>query len=166
MTGQLKSIRKDPYTLGSFFDAVEEEVKIGSEPGIDYALGSRDDFQLTTDDFEDVASVGYGGSEGIYTDIFIQGYFDGNREQKPIGTIKTLNEDPEWMEKMGALGGRFVAAATDFIRKNSFNFIFKGYYIKRANYGLYVFSEEEFQKELKKGFEHAYDLTKREEVSL
>jgi len=87
---------------------------------LDYALpGTSDKRQLTRCEFEFIAKVNKGGSEGIYIDCYLQGKFDDSSDKTcKVGTFKTLREDIYGYKIMGELSGLLVAYADLYINQN------------------------------------------------
>ena len=76
------------------------------------------DYRLTSCEFNVNPTVDYGGSEGIYVDVYFVGKWDANQDENSrmyCGCIKTLQEDKEAMRKMGELCGLIVYHAREFI---------------------------------------------------
>ncbi len=117
-------------TGGSLFCSV---VRMAKEHGdfekvaaiLDYVLpneheGSCDkQVKLTAYEFDFVAVVNFGGSEGIYLDCYLRGKFDkSGRYQLNVGTIKTLRRDLEAMKLMGELGGVLTYYASLYVNEH------------------------------------------------
>lgn len=133
--------REEEYTgnrkkiaMSGYFEAVDKALEgKGLKPEhLDYALGcsSLDDRLLETDDFTIESQLDYGGSEGIYLDLYIRensGDYEGKRFS--FATYKTLRDDDVAMRDMGALLGSFIAEASAFRRKNLEDFRWSGYIV-------------------------------------
>lgn len=96
------------------------------DPILDYCLPNRQepewpdrDQYLTDYRFNIVPSLQFGGCEGIYLDLLLEGSFDAtDRTRLPIGTIKTLREDQEACELMGRLCGLLMYHGNVYINDN------------------------------------------------
>lgn len=92
------------------------------EPIIDYFLpddyGSRVDF--TSYEFDVVAMIAFGASEGIYLDVYANGVTDatGKHNHWHLGTYKTLNKDLEAMQTMGKLAGTIGYYGASFVNQH------------------------------------------------
>lgn len=151
------SIRKEPYGQEEFFNTVWQFVRKGREKEIDsfvdYASASKEYLYGKKEIVEDISFVcrlNYGGSEGIYLDVYAEKYTGNEMDRFNIGTVKSLNEDAETFEKMGQLFGRFVGKAKEFIQKNSVDFEFENTILVRSFdaegnklLGVYMETEDE-----------------------
>ena len=164
MTEQLRS---KPFTLEEFFYAIAAEAELEKEEILEYYLGDQDKFQITDSSFDIVSCLGYGGSEGIYIDIYLEGYLDGDNvfQRKHCGTVKTLDETDAAMERMGAIGGKIVARGSGFRQKHAMDFCFTGYCVAYEHFRYYTNTLEEARELCKKGGKAIYDLEKRKAVS-
>lgn len=169
--------RTKPYTAGELFDEIIKQV--GTPEWVEYALacnhiydrGSGADSYgrvfLQYDEFDIYTTTQYGGSEGVYTDVFIQGNYKGPDEDydsKPIkiGTIKTLREGPEAVKKMYAFAADVYILATDYVNKNHDDFIWKGYKITpdpNESIAFYYGSEESMARRIDKMVADGKDLS-------
>lgn len=87
---------------------------------MDYFLPAHFDLQELTDyEFDFVAVVNFGGSEGIYIDCYISGEFDNTGKSKRLscGTYKTLSDDLEAMQIMGELAGSLTYYNNKYVNK-------------------------------------------------
>ncbi len=163
-------LRKKPYSVGEFFMEIAKCAGLSKEKMIDYYLGAREDIPITQTEFDIISTLSYGGSEGIYVDIYCRGKindFSDYKELTHIGTIKTLHEDDEAMTEMGAISGRIVAVGTSFLRKNSLNFTFEDSYCivpDKAAFKLYIKDIEEARKAFEKHGGTVYNLRSRTKV--
>lgn len=101
-------------------------------PFLDYSLPETKSNSAGLYDIEfDVrGTVVYGGSEGIYTDIYIEGIFDKEEDcnrRESVGTFKTLFTDDEAFYKMAHLMAEFQIKATRWIKDNQDRLIRRGY---------------------------------------
>lgn len=91
---------------------------------MDYFLPeSRCVRELTNYEFDFKAIVKYGGSEGIYLDCYLEGYFDGsnlddNMAKIPCGTFKTLGDSLRHARIMGELAGSLTYYARQYLSQN------------------------------------------------
>ena len=103
-------------TAKEFFETVDKKVR---EKGmlmadlLEYGLGT-DDEEITSDDCHTTFLVDFGGSEGIYLDLFLNIY--DKREPVRFGTYKTLETSKEVYDGMCLLGADCVFAADELIR--------------------------------------------------
>ena len=81
--------------------------------------------ETTCDDFNFVAEVQFGGSEGIYLDCYAEGRIQPECEKKRwhIGTYKTLETSLSAMQTLGALGGTLTYYASEYLWKNGERFL-------------------------------------------
>ena len=98
---------------------------------LDYSLPSMESSCTSLYDIEfDVrGSVSYGGSEGIYADIYIDGVFGREDDscKANVGTFKTLSTDDEAFYKMAHLMAEFQIKAAKWVRNNQTRLVRKGY---------------------------------------
>ena len=89
-------------------------------PIIDYTLAEKDHIrELTCYEFDFVATVKKGGSEGIYIDCYLKGIFDDSDERIcPIGTIKSLEEGVTGFRLMGELCGLLAFYSHQYVDEN------------------------------------------------
>lgn len=87
---------------------------------MDYALPETfDKRQFTRYEFDFVANVNKGGSEGIYIDCYLSGKFDDSGDKTcKIGTFKTLAEGVDGYRIMGELSGLLVIYADMYVNEN------------------------------------------------
>lgn len=109
-----------PMTTTEFFDTISDILKEKDKISgiLDYGLGTHNPILLKTCEFNLKSNLDYGGSEGIYLDLWIE-YFEGNeRSIHDLGTFKTLEDDDEAMHIMAYLLADFILEATDYIGRN------------------------------------------------
>ena len=75
-----------------------------------FTVDTLNEKEITAMEFDFVAVMNYGGSEGIYVDCYIEGRFDekapvGKTQKLDCGTFKTLREDVTAAKIMGELSG-------------------------------------------------------------
>lgn len=81
------------------------------------ALPDKDSY-LTDYRFDLVPQLNFGGCEGIYLNLCLEGSFDSSDKQKAtIGTFKTLRTDPEACRLMGALGGALMYYGREYVNR-------------------------------------------------
>jgi hypothetical protein len=117
-----------PMTTAEFFDKVCEILKEnGQMPDIlDYGKAESHPIPVTTYEFEIRNNLDYGGSEGIYLDLWIERNTDGEKAQYRLGTFKTLDDSPEAMRTMAQLLADFIVAETRYVNKNLDDFTWEG----------------------------------------
>lgn len=139
-------MRKEPITTTELFNTVTERLENkGKLPDIlDYSLATRDSVPIKTENFCIKNNLDYGGSEGIYLDLFVEIY-DGERfVTHDLGVFKTLDDGIEAMEKMGALLGSFIAEISAYVSENGDDFEWEGFAIRpvgkdgKRRCGIYV----------------------------
>lgn len=91
---------------------------------IDYILPTRREFDFPEeicyeDDFKIVPETDFGGSEGIYTDVYLTIYpDDASRPVRcHIVTVKTLNDGNDDLRKMYAFSAEFPIRGCDILRE-------------------------------------------------
>lgn len=90
---------------------------------MDYFLAENYSVQeLSNYEFDFVAKVNFGGSEGIYIDCYIEGQYDEKNTFDKIqrlrcGTFKTLDESLDAMKIMGELTGSLTYFAHKYINQ-------------------------------------------------
>ena len=119
---------KRPITTGELFNQICEILKEKDlMPGIlDYALATHDPVPITTYEFDLRSNLGYGGSEGIYLDFWIEHYKDGKKQSKEIGTFKTLGTSIKDMYVMGKLLADFIVEEYSYVNANLDDFTWEG----------------------------------------
>lgn len=96
------------------------------EPILDYILPSdteplerSENIPLTNYRFDIVPTVRFGGSEGIYVEVRMEGEFDeSGRRSALLATVKSLQEDLHACKLMGTLCGVLLYHATAYINQN------------------------------------------------
>lgn len=131
---QTKTPGKDmPYTTWDLFEKTRLaliENKEMPENLLDYALATRERILLKDCEFDIKMDVHFGGSEGIYLWLYLEGNI--GEKDKPhgryeLGTFKTLVETKEALQQMALIGANFIYAGREFIEKNLDDFIWLGY---------------------------------------
>lgn len=119
---------KNPMTTEEYFNKICGILKEkGMMPDIlDYGLPTYHPVPMKTYEFDIGNNLDYGGSEGIYLDIWIVYYEDGEKHVNSIGTFKTLREDDEAMHIMAKLLADFIIEERRFVNANLDDFTWKG----------------------------------------
>lgn len=122
-------MKRKTYTTKDLFDIVMAELSARDQvPDIlDYALAAWNPKPVLDYGFDVLGCVNYGGSEGIYIDLFYSGDIGNGVEKGEIGTIKTLSRSDEAFLAMAELMARFQIEATRFINNNLDDFTHVGY---------------------------------------
>ena len=124
-------LRKNPYTTAELFNIIDKKLKEnGKLPGIlDYGLPEHSDIQIKSYEWDLIGIVNFGGSEGIYLDLYCRGETGNDTKQVPVGTYKTLHEDLDAFKEMGDLNAEFVFETRSLVNKNMDDFTWMGYNI-------------------------------------
>lgn len=123
-----KSTLTRPMTTEEFFDRIcgilkEKELM----PDIlDYALATSDPVPMTTYELNIRNNLDFGGSEGIYIDLWIECYRGDEKVVNALGTFKTLREDREGMQIMGKLLADFIVEENAYVNANLDDFTWEG----------------------------------------
>ena len=126
--GQLEKENLYPEDMIDYAKAQDIPEKIGCETVCD---------NIGIDDV--TFHVEYGGSEGIYLDIYC--YMDSNRKQElGLGIVKTLEESEEAFRKMAVLGANFVLCLNRYRAENPWLFRSQGVSITEVEPKLGSFS--------------------------
>lgn len=117
-----------PMTTEEYFDKVCEILKEkGVMPDIlDYGLATHDPVPMKTYEFNIRNNLDYGGSEGIYLDLWIEYYEDKEKRICGVGTFKTLRDDKEAMHIMANLLADFVIEERAYVNANLDDFTWEG----------------------------------------
>lgn len=127
--------RKKPINTGELFVKILEQLQEQHKvPAIlDYYLPEnvRECVPVMTDEFDILFHLNYGGSEGIYLDIYAYGAVTEEDENKKysLGTCKTLHEDDSAMHTMAVLGADFVCEGRRYVREHSDDLRFTGFQV-------------------------------------
>ncbi|MDD3028085.1 MAG: hypothetical protein PHI41_08585 [Erysipelotrichaceae bacterium] len=76
--------------------------------------------ELSNYEFDFIAKVSFGGSEGIYIDCYIEGCFDekvDTPQRLHCGTFKTLADNLSAMKIMGELAGTLTYYADEYLNR-------------------------------------------------
>lgn len=123
-----------PLTTSDLFNIIVKKLEEkGKLPDIlDYHLGDGDKL-IKTSDWHLYGKVNFGGNEGIYLDIYLEGYLDNPCDKNTIfqdihiGTFKTLYDDYNSFVTMSILNADFIFEEISFYRENSRIFEWLGY---------------------------------------
>lgn len=118
-----------PFKAEDAINAIVDSLKKdGRWPVIlDYIIPCSEDYAFKSGDICASYDISYGGSEGIYTELYLID-FSGDEEIKiKIATAKTLEDDAGAYRTMAMLGANLVLAFNEWVRKNRDLFIREGY---------------------------------------
>lgn len=124
---------KKALTAGELFDKVNSILKEkGVLPDIlDYGLSDGPDSpRILTSDWHCYGVVDFGGSEGIYLDLWIIGLPEentGGKKRVNLGTYKTLRDDIDAYKAMGALNAEFIFALKEYYIQHYKEYARKGF---------------------------------------
>ncbi len=83
------------------------------------SLSSGKDGPLTNYEFNFVPVISFGGSEGIYVDLYLDGDCDGSGfKRTELGVFKTLRDDLDACRLMGQLCGVLMYHGVDYVNEN------------------------------------------------
>lgn len=121
-----RNLVSEKKTVQSLFDTIlkelsEQTVYSDAAEILDYNLCASDNLDLSQIeniwDYQVVALLNTGGSEGIYVDLFLKPARSGE-EKIDIGTWKTLDEGPAGYAKMGVIAGLLTYATEVWMYRN------------------------------------------------
>ncbi len=157
---------KKPMTAKELVNIIADEMKEkGTLPKeLDYVSGSSDCL-ITYYEFEFECVTKWGGSEGIYTDFYLNGNFTGESgavKRLYIGCAKTLSEGTKAMYMMNKFAADFYMTATDYINHHIDDFTWEGYNLRfeGENGSLEISSLERVRERIKRFMEEGRDLSK------
>lgn len=123
--------RKTPYTTKELFNIINQHLKEkGLLPDIlDYGIAESKDIPIRSYAWDLIGIVNFGGSEGIYLDLYCYGNTGNSFNEKkiPVGTYKTLETSKDAYKIMGNLNAEFVYETLDFVNNNMDDFTWDGY---------------------------------------
>ena len=93
---------------------------------LDYALAAYHPVPIKTYEFDLKSNLGYGGSEGIYLDLWIDCNVDGEMKRFELGTYKTLWSNDEAMYIMAKLLADFIITEYDYVNSHLDDFTWFG----------------------------------------
>lgn len=116
-------MKKRLYTTATLFANVINKMKDENtlrDDLLDYYLPTRTITPIKFYAFAIVGDLTYGGSEGIYLSMYVDGVIDRNKgkERIHIGTFKTLRADRDALKEMAVLMADFIYNGTKFIDDN------------------------------------------------
>ena len=119
---------KKPMTTEDLFEKIYGILKEKDKlPDIlDYGLATSNPVPIRTYEFELKNNLDYGGSEGIYLDLWIVYFDDGERQKKGLGTFKTLSTSNEAMHIMADLLADFIIEEYTYVNGNLDDFTWEG----------------------------------------
>ena len=117
-----------PMTTQELFNRICDILKEkGKMPDIlDYGIATSEPVPIRIYEFELKNSLDYGGSEGIYLDLWIEYFEDDGWVKNSIGTFKTLEDGREAMHAMAGLLADFIIEGTAYINANLDDFTWTG----------------------------------------
>ena len=117
-----------PMTTQELFNKIRDILKEkGMLPDIlDYGIATSKPVPIRIYEFELKNNLDYGGSEGIYLDLWIEYFEDGEWLKSGIGTFKTLDDSREAMHVMAGLLADFIIEGTAYINANIDDFTWTG----------------------------------------
>lgn len=123
---------KKHYTTDVLFNVILSRLKSNSliPSIIDYSSSCKQPVSIDTDEWDCIYRVEFGGSEGIYLTLYLEGNLDGDTERAKLGTFKTLYESKEAYKAMSDLGVEFVFALSEFVDANPDSFCWTGYSLR------------------------------------
>lgn len=159
-----------PMTTDDLFNNICDSLKEkGKWPEIlDYALGENERYavELKTSDIELKNNLDYGGSEGIYLDLWLDIYDEENSTSNKVkfGTFKTLEDGDKAMHIMATLLADFILEEKRYVREHRADFNWKGmcFYPADENgqeygWGRYCYTDQELEEQ-KKVFLEKYPM--------
>lgn len=129
--------RMKPFTNAELFRLIWEMLK--TEPDtefdlgmLDYGIASGDVVPISNYQWDTIGIVNFGGSEGIYLDLYADGIVDasGIRKRVPFGTFKTLRDDKTAFGLMGVLNADYVYAMRHFLNEHLDDFEWTGFNVR------------------------------------
>ena len=119
---------KKPMTTKDLFNKISGILKEKDKlPDIlDYGLATSNPVPVSTYQFELKNNLDYGGSEGIYLDLWIEYFLNGERRADRLGTFKTLSTSNEAMHIMADLLADFIIEGYVYVNENLDDFTWEG----------------------------------------
>ena len=122
-------MKKKPYTNQTLFTTITDTLKKNNllPDHLDYHLSAYQAYEVKSYEFDIVGDLTFGGSEGVYLTLFLQGYFIKGEKFKKIelGTFKTLEENRNAFYDMAKLMADFIWVGTEFVNENIDDFDFR-----------------------------------------
>ncbi|MEE0930537.1 MAG: hypothetical protein UIM53_06010 [Acutalibacteraceae bacterium] len=114
--------KKTFYTNETLFNAIIGILKDKNllPTSLDYWLPERYKvIEFRNYEWDCTADLQFGGSEGIYLDIYAVGYINSDEKQKVrLGVFKTLGESREHFYEMAKLQADFIWEVRDFVNEH------------------------------------------------
>lgn len=125
-------MKKTLYKTNTLFDLINAKLKEENLlPDIlDYSLATSSPLPVKTIEWDTIGIVNFGGCEGIYLDIYLEGDTGNDADRILLGTYKTLYRDKESFRVMGNLNTEFVFALREFVNSHPDDFNWTGYDIR------------------------------------
>lgn len=117
-------MKKKLYTTTTLFahvvNIMKKENTLRDEDLLDYYLPTRTATPIKFYAFSIVGDLVYGGNEGIYLSMFVDGVInrDKGKERIHVGTFKTLRDDREALKEMSVLMADFIYNGRKFVDDN------------------------------------------------
>ncbi len=117
-----------PMTTEELFNKIRDILKEkGRLPDIlDYGFATNKPIPIKNYEFELKNNLQYGGSEGIYLDLWIAYFAEGERLAGSLGTFKTLDSSNEAMHIMADLLADFIIEEAAYVNRNQDDFTWEG----------------------------------------
>lgn len=124
----MKRMKKVLYTNKTLFTTITNTLKEkGLLPDIlDYSQAKFEELPIKNYEFDILGDLNFGGNEGIYLEMYIEGYLGNNHTKISLGTFKTLNEDIESLKTMAVLQANFMWYCREFVGDNLDDFTWEG----------------------------------------
>lgn len=124
--------RKRPYTNKELFNIIVNKIKEeGLLPDIlDYYKPDSREQLIKTYEWEVSADLNFGGNEGIYLDLYIEGNLGEDLNEIWLGTFKTLRDDLAALKEMAILQAHFIWYCRKFVDDNIDDFEWTGYRVQ------------------------------------
>lgn len=128
----MSKTRKRPYTNKELFNIIVNKIKEeGSLPDIlDYYKPDSREQLIKTYEWEVSADLHFGGNEGIYLDLYIEGNLGDDLNEIWLGTFKTLRDDLAALKEMAILQAHFIWYCRKFVNDNIDDFEWTGYRVQ------------------------------------
>lgn len=119
---------KKPITTEDLFNRICNILKEKNAlPEIlDYYLPDHSPVPIKTYEYNLKNNLDYGGSEGIYLDLWIEFFADDEKCVSGLGTFKTLRTDNEAMHIMANLLADFIVEEYAYVNANLDDFTWEG----------------------------------------
>lgn len=93
---------------------------------LDYGLPTSNPVPIRMYQFDLRNKLAYGGSEGIYLDLWIEYFANKEKQRKRLGTFKTLDESRGAMHIMAGLLADFTIEEYAYVNANIDDFTWEG----------------------------------------